>query len=444
MEKFLLARLLSPSTMQNIWSFFMRNPFSQTPSRRYVLKAALPAALAITGMPRFGFADDKAELPPVRTITRGPKHHWFGYYDKLEFNPTGRYCLGMEVDFEHRSPRPDDAIKVGMVDIKDGDRWIELGESRAWCWQQGCMLQWRPGSASEVLWNDRQSGRFVCHILDIKTDKKRTIPNPIYSLSPDGRHAVTLDFRRVNEMRPGYGYAGLPDPNSGVLAPADSGIFTVDLDSGESRLIVSLADIIKIPHSDVDLQKAKNYFNHLLFSTDGSRFIFLHRWGFPKWTGATRMLTAALDGSDIRIVDPGGKTSHFIWRDPNHILAWAYHESHDNRFYLFEDKTAGKIEVVGSDVMTRNGHCTYLPSGKYILNDTYPDKQRNQNVYLYEIATGRRIPLGSFYLPPKYKGEWRCDTHPRFSPDGRTVVVDSPYKNEGRQLHLIDISKIVS
>ena len=47
-------------------------------------------------------------LPAVRAITRGPKFHWFGYYDKLEFDPTGRYVLGMEVDFEHRSPRPDD------------------------------------------------------------------------------------------------------------------------------------------------------------------------------------------------------------------------------------------------------------------------------------------------------------------------------------------------
>ena len=45
------------------------------------------------------------DLPPVRQITRGPKHHWFGYYDKLEFDPTDRYVLGMEIDFEHSAPR---------------------------------------------------------------------------------------------------------------------------------------------------------------------------------------------------------------------------------------------------------------------------------------------------------------------------------------------------
>src|SRR5919205_436908 len=68
------------------------------------------------------------ELPPVRAITRGPKFHWFGYYDKLEFDPTSRYVLGMEVDFQHRSPKETDVIKVGMVDLEQNDRWIKLGE----------------------------------------------------------------------------------------------------------------------------------------------------------------------------------------------------------------------------------------------------------------------------------------------------------------------------
>ncbi|MFN9753878.1 MAG: hypothetical protein ACK55L_00575 [bacterium] len=64
---------------------------------------------------------------PMRAITKGPKFHWFGYYDKLEFDPTGRYVLANEVDFEGRSPRAEDKIRIGMVDLKDNDRWIDLG-----------------------------------------------------------------------------------------------------------------------------------------------------------------------------------------------------------------------------------------------------------------------------------------------------------------------------
>ena len=92
-------------------------------TRRGLLRAAAGAA-AMTALPRSTRGGEPSEkLPPVRQITTGPKFHWFGYYDKREFDPSGRYVLGMEVDFEHRSPAADDTIKVGMVDLEDGDRW---------------------------------------------------------------------------------------------------------------------------------------------------------------------------------------------------------------------------------------------------------------------------------------------------------------------------------
>ncbi|MHC4203354.1 MAG: hypothetical protein ACYSTT_01785 [Planctomycetota bacterium] len=423
-------------------------------NRRKFLRSTAIGSLALPGLIGSVFSSTTESkspgLPPVRAITRGPKFHWFSYYDKLQFDPTGRYVLGMEVDFEHRSPKADDVIKIGMVDLKNGSRWTELDHSSAWCWQQGCMLQWRPASKDEIIWNDRQEDRFVCHILNIRSGghqdalgRKRTLPYPIYTVSPDGRTAVAPDFRRIQDMRPGYGYAGLPDPHKNTAAPKDSGIFRIDLDTSSRELIISLADIAGFGQIPGNPKDAKHYFNHLLFNTDGSRFIFLHRWraaGLRSF--GTRMLTAKSDGTDIRIVDPHGKTSHFIWRDPEHILAWAWHPSHGDAFYLYEDGS-DKVEIVGKGVMTRNGHCTYLPGNKWILNDTYPDKKRNQNVYLYHIATEKKVPLGHFYLPPEYKGEWRCDTHPRFSPDGQKVVIDSPHAGNGRQMYMIDISAIV-
>jgi hypothetical protein len=383
---------------------------------------------------------DEDKLPPVRAITRGPKFHWFGYYDKLQFDPSGRYALGMEVDFEHRSPRPDDVIKIGMVDLEDHDRWIELGESRAWNWQQGSMLQWLPGSKSEIIWNDRQGNRFVSHILDVKTGKKRTLPAPVYALAPDARWAVAPDFRRLNDTRPGYGYAGLPDPNQNLLAPEDAGIWRLNLRSGKQQLILSFAQAVKITDPGAAWTGAKHWFNHLLVSPNGSRFIFLHRWRGPKEGKgfATRMFTANPDGTGLYVLDPFGKTSHFIWRDPRHVLAWAWHPSHGEKFYLYEDRTAN-VQVVAPEVMTVNGHCSYLPSSRWILNDTYPDKQRNQNPYLYDTRPRRRVPLGHFHSPPEYAGEWRCDLHPRFSPDGRKVIIDSPHGGQGRQMYLIDL-----
>lgn len=417
-----------------------------TSNRRSFLGAGMCVLLSVAG-PRGVYADAEPEFPPSRVITHGPKHHWFGYYDKLQFDPSGRYVLGMEVDFEHRSPRGDDVIKIGMVDLHEDDRWIELGESRSWCWQQGCMLQWLPGSATKILWNDRQGDHFVCHILDVESRERRTIPHAVYSVSADGKSAVAPDFSRINDVRPGYGYAGLPDAYADELAPVDSGIFHVDLESGASKLIISLADMARmgeIPNVELGI---KHYFNHLLFSPDGTRFIALHRWRYANGKRLSRLITANPDGSDIRFVIPNGYASHFIWRDPQYILSqsryWLGHDGWSN--FLFEDQEGGSVEHVGQGVLDGGGHLSYLPGNEWILNDTYPQgKERLQTPHLFHISSERRIDLGKFHLPATYTGEWRVDTHPRYSPDGRTVCIDAPHGSEGRQLHLIDISGIIA
>lgn len=437
-------------------------PSAFRPTRREFLGALgaaafLPACVAADGGDLLKPATQPStqpveHLPQVRQITHGPKFHWFGYYDKLQFDPTGRYVLGMEVDFEHRSPKPDDEIRLGVIDLQDGDRWTEIGSSRAWNWQQGCMLQWLPGSTSQVIWNDRSDGRFVSQIFDVKSRARRELPSPIYALSPDATWAAFPDFRRLNDTRPGYGYAGLPDPNKEVLAPADAGIWKMDLRTGASKLIISLADIIKIPQPDGATnawdETSKHWFNHLLVSPDGSRFIFLHRWrrkGEKIGTFWTRMFTAAADGSDLYVLDPSGKTSHFVWRDPKSVTMFTWHKSHGERFYTFWDKS-NRVEVIGPDVMVVNGHNTYLPiksdPTRWILNDTYPDTNRLQHPYLYDTKTGVRHPLGHFRSPREYTGEWRCDNHPRSSPDGMKVCIDSPHEG-GRQMFLIDVRGIV-
>jgi hypothetical protein len=404
-------------------------------TRRALIAAALPAMRALP----------ESDLPPVRAITNPPGFHWFAYYDKLQFDPTSRYVLGMRVDFEHRSPRPGDVISVGMIDLRRKDRWIELGQSRAWNWQQGSMLQWVPGSDREVIWNDREGDHFIARVVDVKSRKTRTLPGPVYALSPDGKWAVAPDFRRLNDTRPGYGYTGLPDPNRDHAAPDNAGLWRMDMASGKRELIFSFAAATKIPYTEGDWTGAKHWFNHLLVAPGGGRFIFLHRWRGKKEGNsfATRMFTANRDGGDLYVIDPYGKTSHFIWRDAAHVLAWAWHPSHGEKFYLYEDRT-DRVEAIGPGVMTVNGHCSYLPGNRWILNDTYPDKGRLQHPYLYDTRAGRRVPLGQFVSAPEYTGEWRCDLHPRYSPDGRLVTIDSAHGGNGRQIYLIDISKLTS
>jgi len=63
-------------------------------------------------------------------------------------------------------------------------------------------------------------------------------------------------------------------------------------------------------------------------------------WRYPNGRRLTRLITARLDGSDIRVVIGNGYASHFIWRDRQHILSQSRNFlSNDNwGDYLFEDK----------------------------------------------------------------------------------------------------------
>lgn len=385
-------------------------------------------------------------LSSARIITHEAGFFWFGYYDKLQFSPDNRFVLSNRVRFEHRSPTAADEIEVGMIDLEDGERWIPLGKSVAWNWQQGCMLQWLPGTPSTVIWNDREGDRFVAHILDVGTRERRTIASPIYAVSPDGKWAVSCDFTRVADCRPGYGYAGFRDPFFDNMAPDETGISRVDLETGKSELIIShkrLAETGEIINNTPD---AKHHAYHLLVSPGGDRFILLHRWAFPKGGHLTRLITANPDGSDMRIVIPNGYASHFIWRDNTHILSqakgWLGNEGWGN--FLFEDRDSGVVEEVGKGILDPAGHITYLRDQQWILNDTYPQgKERIQIPHLYHIASQRRIDLGKFQSPAAYAGEWRVDNHPRISRDEKYVCIDAPAGERGRQLHLLDISQIV-
>jgi hypothetical protein len=366
----------------------------------------------------------------VEPITTGPGFHWFGYYDKFQFDPTDRFVLGMQVDFEHRAVTKDDVVTIGMIDLQDGNRWINLGKSQAWCWQQGCMLQWRPGSDNEVIWNDREDDRFVCRILNVESREIRTLPHPIYHISPDGKFALGTDFARINDQRPGYGYAGIGDPYKNENAPAQSGIYTMNLDTGVRKDIISLADIERV-RFDGQPAPGKLHFNHIQWSPDGKRFIFFSRMDGNKHT---RSYTARPDGSDIRLL--GTDSSHFQWRDPKHVLIWS-----EGAYRLHKDDGSGNSTIV---LEAENGHNSYLPGNDWIVTDTYPKgNKREQLVYLYQCSSEKKIELGRFTSPEKYKGQWRCDTHPRISRDGMKIVIDSPHGGNGRQMYLIDVSNVV-
>ncbi len=388
----------------------------------------------------------EVRLLEAQAVTKPPGHHFFGYYDVTPWDPSGRWMVGLEVDFIHRPPRPDDVARIGLIDTWAGFRWRQVAETYAWNWQMGCRLQWLPGADGLIIFNARREGRYVAVIMDpFRGEEVGQLPMPIYSISPDGRWAVTLNFSRVARTRPGYGYVGVPDSWENEAAPDEDGIWLVDMQSGESELIISLGQMARFEPRP-DFEGAVHWFNHLLFAPEGDRFIFLHRWGEAGRAWKTRLFTARQDGTDICLLADDDLVSHFDWRDGRTILAWARVAGMGDHFFLFRDcagtGAAGGPEAVGADVLDADGHCSYSPDRRWILTDKYPDAHRMRRLILYRVADNAAFEVGRFYAPAPLQGEIRCDLHPRWSRDGRMVCVDSAHEGT-RQMYVVDVGEIV-
>src|SRR6266567_4054528 len=87
----------------------------------------------------FGEARDR-----LSAVTSGPKHHFFGYYDKCPWNASATLLLAHEAAFNDRPPGAEDKVTIGVVSLGDRNRFQPLATSRAWNWQQGSMLQCLP------------------------------------------------------------------------------------------------------------------------------------------------------------------------------------------------------------------------------------------------------------------------------------------------------------
>lgn len=375
-------------------------------------------------------------------ITSGPMEHLFAsYYGINSWSGDQRYATVLETGIKDTIPTMDDPATLGLVDMKTG-KFIPLTTSRAWNFQQGCMAHWLGTSPdSLIIYNDLEGGRFVSIILNVHTRERiRVFPHPVSAVSPDGKKAVSINFARLRLTRPDYGYDG----NGQIAAPEvpfpeEDGIFLVDLETGETELLVSIADVremvAEVPAGGME------YFNHTLFSRDGSKIFWLAR---ATPIRNTVSMCVNIDGSALLSCFPQGwGGSHFDWLNGEELMVTAAYDGLTFGHILF---TPGEQDYkrLGRGILDYDGHGTFSPDGKWMITDTYPGKGlREQKLYLMNMDTEAILPLGRFVEPLEFRaktGGSRCDLHPRWSPDGSMIGFNST--NTGsRQCYVMHLNK---
>ena len=370
-------------------------------------------------------------------LTDGPREHFYAsYYGINSFSKSQRYATVLQTDVRFTLPTEKDEAVLGLVDLETKE-FIPISKTRAWNFQEGCMAHWLGTSPdSLIIFNDYRDGKFVSVILNVHTQEEiRVIDRPISAVSPNGKEAVGMNFSRLRATRTDYGYGGDgQDAQTDIQFPDNDGIFHIDLETGESKLLVSIRDVQPLVP---ELKEGSiEYFAHVVYSRDGSKLSWLAR-GFPEWNTTT--LTVNRDGTGLARAFPdnwGG--SHYDWLDGDRLMVTASYEGKQYAHVLF---TVGQQDYrrLGNGLLDYDGHGTFSPDGKWMITDSYPSGgSREQRLYLMDMKTEAVLPLGRYYHPEEYRGEkgWtRCDLHPRWSPDGNILGINSVF-NGTRQVYI--------
>lgn len=370
--------------------------------------------------------------------------YFFGYYDKSPWDITDRYMLCMRANNTWSDVSPKEKADILLIDTKkeenDQSRVKKIAETNAWNVQQSCMLQWLgPDFGSKILYNDYRDGKYVSVILTLATMQEKIIPAPVYSVSKDGKFALTLDFSRLYELRPGYGYYNAPEKTKGIALPNTTAIWKVDLDSDEVTDLLKYTDFAYFePRPEMKEDGSIHKVNHIMLSPNGKRFMVLYRW-FCGQRKYTRLITCNVDGTDMYVLSDDDMVSHCYWKDDEHILAFENKKKTGPGYYLMKDKTNEFIHCWPQ--FSNDGHPSYSPDGKYIITDSYPDRARIASINLMDGDETKKdnTTIAKVFAPFKYDNDTRCDLHPRWNHAGDKICFDGVFEGH-RGLYTVELN----
>ncbi|TBL76508.1 hypothetical protein [Paenibacillus thalictri] len=387
---------------------------------------------------------------PSRRLTGGEGQFFYGYYDNPAFSADGRLHLYTKSSFLDRLSAAGDRAEIGLIELDTG-RMVPLAETSAWNFQQGAMLQWDPNQPnSRIIYNVFLDGAYRGVIHHVETGALHYLDLPVANVDPTGKHGLSINFSRLFDYRPGYGYADIVDPFQNMNHPQDDGISLIDLKSGRSRMILSLEEIWDFIKPIYKLEEAKLTINHITFNTDGTRFVFLAR----SKQGAdqrrvTATLTANTDGSGLHCLSTYEYASHYHWKDPKHLLLHSANHEGD-QLYLYPDGTTNEPAAIDKSYFLEDGHCNYSPNREWLMYDSYPDANDYRHLYLYNVAKGKGLTLASYYSEPKLNRavgdsgtDIRCDLHPRWNRTGTGISFDSMHEGQ-RHIYDMDLRQAMS
>ena len=424
--------------------------------RRKFIKTASLGSLAITSLPFFQLFREGKPTTTIHQITTGPDNHLFGYIGQsltIPWNLSGSRILTLSSPFIDHLPDGNEPAGVCLVhtDKKEGNffKVEKVDESLGWNPQQGTMFYWNPEKPdSQFFFNtrDKKTGKVFTVLFDIEKGKRvheyRFNDTPVGNsgVCPVGKSFLAINYARMARLREVTGYKGATDWTETITAPEDDGIFKINIETGEKKLLLSFKTMEnELKKNGYNTHEQALFINHTLWNRDGSMFCFFIRAG---WRGVTKdkktdvFCTMNSDGTGLHV---GRK---FIGGHPE----WANGQNMIGRigkdqviFDIINEEIVGKIGTPES-IPNPEGDISLSSDGNWFVNG-YDGKDGKNYYNIIRLSDGAWVRTEGINKG-EYSGDIRIDSAPRWNRGNNQVLVQGIADDGTEQLFIIKVNTL--
>lgn len=353
------------------------------------------------------------------------KSTFFGYYDKSPL--SSGMIIFYETDSTVFKPSYKNKVNLVVYDVYN-KKEVYREDIKAFNWQQGARAHWL--NSNEIIFNDFLEDRYVTRIVNIKSNSEKKF----YFGMADSytEFFLTLDYSNLMYSDSAYGYFNLPS----TIEP--DAIKKISIINDEVKTLVSLSNVREL--SKYNYKKTKETFNHICLSPKGTKFIFIYRH-FKGGERYDELYLFDFKNDSLKSINTGGFVSHYCWMNEYEVFGYMSNSNGEKGFYL--------CDVVNNTMFQQNaishlgdGHPTKVSESKVIF-DSYADITGQQKLFIYDLDSKNLSTLGSLYHPVFFRGNSRCDLHPRYDSSTNTLFVDTVH-NSKRSLVQFDLSNLIN
>ena len=374
----------------------------------------------------------------TQIIGQKRQHIFCGYFDLNPLSPDNNKNLLI-----HIMPKGaicgKDCISLAIVNI-DTLKITKFATTTAWCWQMGARLRW--SAKGTIYYNSYVNDHYKCVEYDLNQNKViREFCDAFYDIDNTCSFALSVNFERLQRLRPGYGYACMGKDNSSIEAPENDGLFYIDMNTNNKKLLISLKELSEYCNAD---DAGAHYINHISISPDGENAIFFHIWVSPHTPGwKANLCVVNIKNGNFKYLEKSDQVSHYAWKNNQEVLITAMSSNSGKYEYRLYNIHTGQKQLLNSSDLRQDGHPVYSKSFDGFYSDTYPDKNDIQRFFRFSKQRGYKEIL-RLYSDPRLFGEKRCDLHPHYCPTEEIIALDSTFQDKRRQVILVNLKECIN